>query len=277
MMRSCRAVGPAAVVAFAVLGAAAGCGGGGGAKGDGAAGRDAARDVAGDALGGASGGDAGVDAARDTVKDVATDFGGPTPEVAANCPLSMGSLAPAPADLLIDDFAGTGLLDGRIRSTPVFNVREQFDATPDAHFDPAPAIDPVCGAAGAGAAHVRGTAADTGATFAIIFSSGGDGGKPADHYDASGTKGITFRAALGAAKTNMLFTLQLNATGSQWDYTKDVVVTGTTWQDVQILWTDLEAAPAAPAFTPATLNQIVFPFSPDINVDLYIDDIAFVK
>ncbi len=275
-MTSCRAVVVGfvvgSVVAFAVFGAA-GCGGSGGAKGDGAAGRDAA----GDAAGGADGSDAGVDAARDSVKDVATDFGAPTPEVMANCPLSMGTLAPAAADSIIDDFAGTGLLDGRIRSTPLFNIREQFDATPDAHFDPAPAIDPVCGAAGAGAAHVRGTAADTGATFAIIFSSGGDGGKPADHYDASGTKGITFRAALGAAKTNMLFTLQLNATGSQWDYTKDVVVAGTTWQDVQILWSDLEAAPAAPAFTPATLNQIVFPFSPDANVDLYIDDVAFVK
>jgi hypothetical protein len=266
MMRSCRAVGAAAVVACAV---AAGCGGGGGAKGDGAAGRDAA--------GGAGGSDAGVDVARDGVKDVATDFGGATPEVMANCPLSMGTLAPAMTDLIIDDFAGAGLLDGRIRSTPLFNIREQFDATSDAHFDPAPAIDAVCGAAGAGAAHVRGTAAGTGATFAIVFSSGGDGGKPADHYDASGTKGITFRAALGAAKTNMVFTLQFNAAGSQWDYAKDVVVKGTTWQDVQILWSDLEAAPAAPAFTPATLNQIVFPFSPDANVDLYVDDIAFVK
>jgi hypothetical protein len=268
MMTSCRAV----VVGFVVLGAA-GCGGSGGAKSDGAAGRDAARDAA----GGAGGSDAAVDAARESVKDVATDFGAPTPEVMANCPLSMGTLAPAAADSIIDDFAGTGLLDGRIRSTPLFTIREQFDATPDAHFDPAPAIDPVCGAAGAGAAHVRGTAADTGATFAIIFSSGGDGGKAADHYDASGAKGITFRAALGAAKTNMLFTLQFNATGSQWDYTKDVVVAGTTWQDVQILWSDLEAAPGAPAFTPATLNQIVFPFSPDANVDLYVDDIAFVK
>ena len=40
------------------------------------------------------------------------------------------------------------------------------------------------------------------------------------------TNPASFRAALGSAKTNMLFTLQLNATGSQWDYTKDVVVTG---------------------------------------------------
>ncbi|HEX4405035.1 MAG TPA: hypothetical protein VH560_09415 [Polyangia bacterium] len=268
MTTSCRA----ALIALAVFGAV-GCDGGGGAKADGAAGRDAA----GDAADGAGGRDAGVDAARDSVKDVATDFGAPTPEVMANCPLSAGTLAPAATDLIIDDFAGTGLLDGRIRSTPLFNVKEQFDATPDAHFNPAPAIDPACGAAGAGAAHVRGTAADTGATFAIIFSSGGDGGKPADHYDASGTKGITFRAALGAANTSMLFTLQLNAAGSPWDYTKDVVVKGTTWQDVQILWSDLEAAPAAPAFTPATLNQIVFPFAADADVDLYVDDIAFVK
>ncbi|HTA17956.1 MAG TPA: hypothetical protein VK989_01605 [Polyangia bacterium] len=260
----------AALIAVAML---AGCAGGGGAKTDGAAGRDATMDAA----AGAGAGEAGVDAARDSVKDVATDFGGPTPDVMANCPLRMGALAPAMTDLIIDDFAGTGLLDGRIRSTPLFNVKEQFDATPDAHFDPAPAIDPACGAAGAGAAHVRGTAADTGATFAIIFSSGGDGGKPADHYDASGARGITFRAALGAAKTNMLFTLKLNAAGSPWDYTKDVVVTGTTWQDVQILWSDLEAAPAAPAFAPETLNQIVFPFSADADVDLYIDDVAFVK
>ena len=264
------------MVAFAVFGAAAGCGGGG-TTGDGASGRDAARDAADGAVGSVDAREAGVDAARDVVKDVATDFGGATPEVMANCPLSMGALAPAMTDLIIDDFAGTGLLDGRIRSTPLFNVKEQFDATPDARFDPAPAIDPACGAAGAGAAHVRGTAADTGATFAIIFSSGGDGGQPADHYDASGARGITFRAALGGAKTNMVFTVQLNAAGSRWDYTKDVVVKGTTWQDVQILWPDLEAAPAAPAFTPVTLNQIVFPFSPDANVDLYVDDVAFVK
>ncbi len=274
-MTSCRAFAVTFVVAVAMFGAAA-CGGGG-ARGDAAAGRDAAGDAAGGAAGSVDESEAGVDAARDSVKDVATDFGGPTPEVMANCPLSTGALAPAATDLIIDDFAGTGLLDGRIRSTPLFNVKEQFDATPDAHFDPAPAIDPVCGAAGAGAAHVRGTAADTGATFAIIFSSGGDGGKPAAHYDASGTRGITFRAALGAAKTNMLFTLKLNAAGSPWDYTKDVVVTGTTWQDVQILWSDLGAAPAAPAFTPATLNQIVFPFAADANVDLYVDDVAFVK
>jgi len=270
MRRMCRAV--LAVAAIAV----AGCGGG--AKADGGAGQSGGgAGGASGAAGSASGGAGGVDAGRDAGKDLATDFGGPTPEAAANCPLAVGALAPAAAPLVIDDFAGTGMLDGRQRGTDAFTVKEQFDATPNARFDPAPAIDPNCGAAAPGAAHIRGVAADTGATFAIIFSSGGDGGKPGDHYDASAARGITFRAALGDAKAMTLFTLQLNATGSDWDYTKDVVVTGTTWQDVTILWSDLQAAPGATPFSPATLNQIVFPFSPGSMTDLYVDDVAFVK
>ena len=262
-----------AVLVVAAI-AVAGCGGGG-AKADGGAGQGGGG-ASGDAAS-ASGGAGGVDAGRDVGKDLATDFGGPTPEAAANCPLRAGPLAAAAAELVIDDFAGTGMLDGRQRGTDAFTVKEQFDATPNARFDPAPAIDPNCGAAAPGAAHIRGVAADSGATFAMIFSSGGDGGKPGDHYDASAARGITFRAALGDAKAMTLFTLQLNATGSDWDYTKDVVVTGTTWQDVTILWSDLQAAPGATPFTPATLNQIVFPFSPSSMTDLYVDDVAFVK
>jgi hypothetical protein len=277
-MTRLRAVGIAAAIAVAGAGA---CGRGAGAKADGGAGAGGAG-TAGAAIdaggAGAAGGAGGApDAGRDAAKDLASDFGGPTPEVAAHCPLAAGALPPAGADVLIDDFDATGPLDGRTRAAAPFTVKEQFEATPDAHFDPAPAIDPACGAAAPGSAHIRGTAAGPGATFAVIFSSGGDGGKPADHDDASGTRGITFRAALGDAKASALFTLQVNAAGSQWDYTKDVVVTGTTWQDVQILWSDLEAAPGAPAFTPATLNQLVFPFAPDAAIDLYVDDLAFLK
>jgi hypothetical protein len=87
---------------------------------------------------------------------------------------------------------------------------------------------------------------------------------------------VTFRVALGGGGANKLYTVQVNLAKSSWDYTKDVVVAGATWQTVTILWSDLQAAPAAPAFSPAALNQIVIPFV-DGDVDIYIDDIAFVK
>jgi hypothetical protein len=241
---------------------------GGGGTGGGASGADAGPS---DGAGGFSdGGDAA---------DVATDFGAaPSPDVATDCPQTTAALAPPAADLLIDDFAGAGNLDGRSRVDVGFAVSEQFDATASARFDPAPAIAPTCGASGLGAAHVSGTPTDSGATFAVIFDSpNGDGGKPLAHYDASATTGVTFRVALGDAQAAKLFTLQVNLDGSQWDYTKDVVVTGTTWQQVTIAWTDLEAATAAPKFAPAALNQLVFALFAGADVDLYIDDLAFVR
>jgi hypothetical protein len=252
---------------------------GAGACGSSAAKPDAGGAGAGGGVAGSAGGGAGAvnDAAADDKPDLATDFGGPTPEVAVHCPAAAGALAPAAAELVIDDFDGTGPLDGRQRSGGAFTVKEQFDATASATFDPAPAIEASCGAAAPGAAHIAGQAAGTGATFALVFSAATDGGAPADHYDASATRGVTFRVALGGAAASKLLTLQVNLAGSQWDYTKDVSVTGTTWQTVMILWTDLAAAPGAPAFSAAALNQLVFPFSPGVDVDLYLDDLAFVR
>ena len=268
-MRSGVGVAVAAIVVTALVGC-----GGGAAKPD-ASGVDAGAG----ATGGADAGDVetSVDAELESKPDLATDFAGPSADVVTRCPTAAAALAPAAGALVIDDFDGTGRLDGRIRANGVFTVREQFDATSGATFDPAPAIEAGCGAGALGAAHIRGRAADTGATFAIVFSTPAPGGTPAARYDASGTTGISFRIALGDASASKIVTLQVNLAGSQWDYTKDVAVDGTAWQTVTILWSDLQAAPTAPAFSPAALNQLVFPFFPDTDVDVYLDDLAFVK
>lgn len=207
--------------------------------------------------------------------DLATDFG--PPQGNGSCPAATGALAAAPAELAIDDFGGDGPLNARQRTAAAFVVKEQFDATANAAFSPAPAVDLGCGAAAPGAAHIKGRAADTGATFALVFSTPQSGGKAADHYDASGTRGVTFRVALGDASASALLTVRVNLAGSQWDYSKDVTVAGTSWQTVTVLWNDLEAAPGADAFSAAKLNQIVFPFFAGVDVDLFIDDIAFLK
>ncbi|HVU52464.1 MAG TPA: hypothetical protein VHL80_17340, partial [Polyangia bacterium] len=210
--------------------------------------------------------------------DLATDFGAPEPDVAVRCPTADGDLPAAAPELVIDDFDGTGLLDGRIRMTDALSVREQFDVGADARFVPPPAIEGRCGAAAPGAAHIRGTAAPSGSTFAIIFGTPVAGAKPLAMYDASATRGVTFRIALGAeGDANKIYSVQVNLAKSTWDYTKDVVVAGTHWQTVTILWSDLQAAPGAPAFSPATLNQIVIPFVDAGDVDLYLDDVAFVR
>jgi hypothetical protein len=217
-----------------------------------------------------------VDAAADERPDVATDFGAPAPEVPVRWPTADAGFEGGDPALVIDDFDGVGKLDGRVRTNGTFTVKEQFDATAAATFDPPPAIEPSCAAAGPGAAHIRGRAADPGATFALVFSTPA-GGKPLDHYDASATKGVTLRIALGDDAASKLVTLQVNLAQSPWDYTKDVAVAGTSWQTVTVLWTDLEAAAGAPAFAADALNQIVLPFFAGTNVDLYIDDVAFVK
>jgi hypothetical protein len=142
---------------------------------------------------------------------------------------------------------------------------------------PAPAIEASCGAAAPGAAHIAGMAADTGATFTLVFSTPVPGGMPLPKYDASGTKGMTLRLALGRAKVSGVFSVQVNLAQSTWDYSKDIIVARATWQTVTVLWSDLQSAPNAPAFDPAKLNQIVFPLSPGGEIDLYVDDIAFVK
>src|SRR5580765_4280963 len=127
---------------------------------------------------------------------------GPTVAAARSrpaCPAMDAAAGTIDPDRLIDDFSDGGgePLDGRIRTRAGFVVREQFQATPAARFDPAPAVDRLCG----GAAHITGTPAGTGATFTIVFASGGPaGGKPAPYYDAGATKGITFRAARGNAQ-----------------------------------------------------------------------------
>jgi hypothetical protein len=256
------------------------CGGGAGKGGAAGAGGAAGGASAGGAGGGA-GAPAGVDvdagAVTDAGRDQATDFGEPVPDVPVRCPTAVGALPAEDAALVIDDFDGTGKLDGRIRSTAAFAVREQFDATANATFNPPPAIETTCGAAAPGSAHIRGRAADSGATFALVFSTPVAGGKPLDHYDASATGGFSFRIALGDAAASKLVSLQVNLTGSKWDYTKDVPIAGTTWQTVTVMWSDLEAPPGAPPFSAAALNQIVLPFFADTDVDLYVDDIAFVK
>jgi len=260
----------AVTLALTAIVAAGGCGSSGG-KAEGGAGTGGG--------GAGAGGGGGTDAApADGPPDLATDFGEPmTSDVAINCPTRGGSLAPAAPALVIDDFSGSGELDGRSRVRAGFDVKEQFDATAGAMFEPTPGIELKCGAAAPGAAHVRGKAADTGATFAVIFSSAGDGGKPNSWYDASATKGITFRVALGDIKASKVVTVQVNlAEPNKFDYTKDVIVDGTAWQEVKILWTELSAAPAAPPFSAATLNQIVLPFMANDSVDLYVDDLAFL-
>jgi hypothetical protein len=277
----------AATAGLALLGA---CGGAGGAKSDGGAGADGgARDVEGVADGAAApdraadadgpGGpvDAGAgDAADVSAVDQAGNADATQTDVAIHCPMADGGLAPADPALVIDDFSGSGLLDGRVRATAAFTVKEQFDTT-GAMFVPTPEIEPTCGAAAPGAAYIRGHAGGTGATFALVFSTPAAGGKPLDHYDASATSGLSFNIALGDAGPAQLITLQVNLAQSPWDYTKDVPVAGTAWQTVTIPWSDLEAAPGAPAFSAAALNQIVFPFFADTPVDLYMDDLAFTK
>jgi len=193
------------------------------------------------------------------------------------CPTADATLPAAAPELVIDDFAGTGPLDGRIRMTDALSVKEQFDVGADATFSPAPAIEGRCGAAAPGAAHIRGVVAKSGSTFAIIFGTPVAGSVPTASFDASATKGVSFHIALGAEGMNKIYTLQVNLAKSSWDYTKDVVVAGAKWQTVTVMWSDLQSAPGAPAFSPAMLNQIVIPFVDEGNVDIYIDDLAFVK
>jgi hypothetical protein len=272
------AAGLAAALALAACGGGAKSGGGGAGAGGSAGGAGVSVAAGGTGGGGDAGGPVdGGDAAPDDGKlDQATDFGEPAPDVAVRCPTATGALAPAPAALVIDDFDGTGKLDGRIRATDALTVREQFDATAGATFAPAPAIEPTCGAAAPGAAHIRGRAADTGATFALVFATPA-ADKPLDHFDASATTGVSLRIALGGAAATKLVSVQVNLAQSKWDYTADITIAGTAWQTVTIPWSELQAAPGAPAFSPATLNQIVFPFFAGADVDVYLDDIAFVK
>jgi hypothetical protein len=267
--------GAVAVLLAGALAAATSQGGCGGGAASGTAGTGGGAGTTSGAAG-VDGGAAGqpADAATDAVLDLATDFAEPASDVAINCPTGGGALAPAAAAVLIDDFQSGGRLDGRSRVGQGFTVKEQFDATADARFDPIPGVEAKCGAAAPGAAHIRGAAADTGATFALIFSGGGDAGK--NRYDASAMKGIRFRVALGDAQATKLLTVSMNVADSQWDYTKDVIVAGTAWQDVEVRWSELQAAPAAPAFAAAALNQLVFPLIPHADVDLYIDDLAFI-
>jgi hypothetical protein len=265
----------AVLLAVALVVGAAGCGRAGQAKADGSI----AVQQDGSAPGGNAGDGGAPAAATDphdaSQPDLATDFGPPQGD--GSCPAATGALAAAPADLAIDDFGGDGPLDARQRTAGAFVVKEQFDATAGATFSPAPGVDPTCGAAAPGAAHIKGRAADTGATFALVFSTPRSDGKPADHYDASGTRGVSFRVALGDASASKLLTVQVNLAGSQWDYAKDVTVAGTSWQTVTVLWSDLAAAPGADAFSAAKLNQIVLPFFAGVDVDLWIDDLAFVR
>jgi hypothetical protein len=261
--------------AFVAAALQAGCGGGG--KPAGAAGADGGAGTGGAGMDGGEAGeaiDAKADGTTDVVLDLATDFADPPSDVAINCPTGGG--VAAPAGVLIDDFQSGGRLNGRSREGQGFTVKEQFDATADARFDPVPGVEARCGAAAPGAAHIRGAAADTGATFALIFSGTGAGGKPVNRYDASATKGVRFRVALGDAKATKLLTVSVNVADSLYDYTKDVIVGGTAWQDVEVRWSELQAAAAAPAFSAAGVNQIVFPLIPHADVDLYIDDMAFI-
>ena len=42
-------------------------------------------------------------------------------------------------------------------------------------------------------------------------------------------------------------------------------------------WSELVAAKQAPPFAAARLNQVVFPLMSGAPVDLYLDDIAFLR
>jgi hypothetical protein len=259
--------------ALALLG---GCGGGG-AKGDASAGAAGSGGVSGGAGGergsaGATGG--GPDASVDAKLDLATDFGASESDGSVTCPTGVAPAANAGA--LIDDFRDEGKLNGRLRQTDGFLATEQFDATMNAKLDFAPRVESACGALTPGAAHIRGTPADTGATFAVVFGGKADGGKAPAFFDASATSGLVFYVALGDAKATTLFTVQVNLADSQWDYTADVIVAGTAWQKVEVRWANLQAGAAAPKFSAAKLNQIVFPLVADAPVDLYLDDLAFL-
>jgi hypothetical protein len=265
----------AMAAALALLVAA--CGGGGakpdaGATGGGGAGGDGGGGGA-DGGAGARGVDAGGGA--DAPRDLATDFGADEDAGPVTCPT--GAATGNETGAVIDDFRDGGRLNGRLRQAGAFTVAEQFDATANAKLDFAPRVEAACGALTPGAAHIRGTAADTGATFALVFAGkGGDGGKAPAFFDASATSGVVFYVALGDAQASKVFSLQVNLADSQWDYVADVIVDGTAWQKVEVRWADLQAAAAAPKFSAATLNQLVFPLAADERVDLFIDDLAFL-
>ena len=204
--------------------------------------------------------------------DLLTDLPAPS------CPVAAGALAPPAATLLIDAFAGAAVaLNGRTLTQAGFVVAERFDATVNAQFSPTPYLDPRCGAAAAGAAHIAGMAADQGATLTLVFSTLGHADDDPSFFDASGMKGITFRAALGSAASEKIFSLRAGVAGSTWSYAKDVVVADATWQDVEVLWSDLMRAPAAPAFEAGKLNQLVLTFISGTTVDIYLDDLAFLR
>jgi hypothetical protein len=196
---------------------------------------------------------------------------------AHSCPLPAGPLLPPPAPSLIDDFVGPAAsLNGRTLAQAGFIVAERFDATINARFSPAPYLDPRCGAAAAGAAHIAGMAADQGATLTLVFATVGQADDPS-FFDASVMHGITFRAALGSAESEKTFSLRAGVAGSTWSYTKDIVIADNSWHSVDVLWSDLDRAPAAPAFDAGKLNQLVLTFISGTTVDIYLDDLAFLR
>ncbi|HET6280856.1 MAG TPA: hypothetical protein VFH73_07820 [Polyangia bacterium] len=250
----------------ALVATATACSGGGSAAPD-----DGGGGVSGSDAGGGAGGSevAVLDGPADVPADFSSD-GRPT------CPAGGGGLAPVEAALLIDDFSGSGLLEGRRVMRSAFTIHEQFSASVNAQFDVQPGIDPVCGAAAAGAAHIAGMPADAGATFAIIFGSGA-GTPMAEFYDASATKGITFRAAVGDAHASRVFSVRMGVAGSTWSYTKDIEVKGTAWESVNLIWAELEKAPAAPTFDASKLNQLVLTLTSGADIDIFLDDVAFIR
>jgi len=182
----------------------------------------------------------------------------------APCPPGNEGSSPIDRRLLIDDFAdGAGPLDGRTRTVAGSSVREQFEAPREAHFDPAPAVQPACG----GVAHIKGDNAGAGSTFTLVFSGSGAG--------PGASQGFTFRAARGTPQANAFYTVVAGFRGSEWGYSRDFRVDGGRWQKVDVRWSDLRA-PGAPPFSPATLNQIVFPLMPGAPIDLLLDDLAFL-
>jgi hypothetical protein len=202
---------------------------------------------------------------------------GTAPLAASQCPRADRPLAAPDPRRVIDDFATGGPLDGRVRAGEAFVVTEQFLSTPAARFEPPPAVDGACGAAAPGAAHIKGTAADTGATYSMVLATTGTStSKPAAFYDASASGGVTFRAALGNARAAKTFTVRLGVAGSPWAYTKDLVVDGPAWKTFEVRWADLDAASGAPPFSPSALAQIVFPFASGAPVDLFLDDVALL-
>jgi hypothetical protein len=205
---------------------------------------------------------------------LSTDGGSATGDAGPSCPRAAGPLpAIEPAYAVIDDFVLPGALEGRfVDAVNNCGAYESFTAGSGSTFDPAPAVDPSCGAAAPGAAHVLGHTDSAGATFALSFVTTGDPLLPGCW--ASPSTGFTFRVALGDANASRRLTLRVTPLGSTDAYTKELTVSSQSWQTVTVPWGAFTAPPGAPALL-LHLSEIAFVFDANADVDSYLDDLAF--